>query len=40
MTQANGGATPLVTVITPAYNVARYIGEAVELGPPAVVPGL
>jgi glycosyltransferase involved in cell wall biosynthesis len=30
MTQANGGATPLVTVITPAYNVAKYIGEAVD----------
>ena len=30
MTQANGGATPLVSVVTPAYNVARYIGEAVD----------
>lgn len=30
MPQGNGGATPLVTVVTPAYNVARYIGEAVD----------
>jgi cellulose synthase/poly-beta-1,6-N-acetylglucosamine synthase-like glycosyltransferase len=30
MTQGNGGATPLVTVVTLAYNVARYIGEAVD----------
>jgi len=30
MTRANGGATPLVSVVTPAYNVARYIGEAVD----------
>jgi glycosyltransferase involved in cell wall biosynthesis len=30
MSAFNTGGSPLVTVVTPAYNIAKYIGEAVD----------
>ena len=30
MTGNGGSAVPLVTVVTPAYNVGRYVGDAVD----------
>ena len=30
MAASNTGSSPLVTVVTPAYNIAKYIGEAVD----------
>jgi glycosyltransferase involved in cell wall biosynthesis len=30
MTAVNTGRPPLITVVTPAYNIARYVGETVD----------